>query len=83
MRVVVVVATQPVLEGGVGDLSHQDGNGVFVASDLDELLHASLVAPSPSCRRAPWHAVEQLVVEADGGHFVLVEVQDVLASGCP
>eukprot|EP00965_Chrysotila_dentata_P141598 4679539-Pleurochrysis_carterae.AAC.1 len=42
MRVVVLVATQPVLEGGVvGNVDHEDGKGIFVAA-LDELLHARL-----------------------------------------
>eukprot|EP00965_Chrysotila_dentata_P082669 2727783-Pleurochrysis_carterae.AAC.11 len=41
VRVVVVVAATPVLEGGVGDVDHEDGKGVLVAS-LNELLHARI-----------------------------------------
>eukprot|EP00965_Chrysotila_dentata_P167039 5515693-Pleurochrysis_carterae.AAC.1 len=45
MRVVVLVAMQPVLEGGVGNVDHEYGKGVFVAG-LNELLHARLLVSS-------------------------------------
>eukprot|EP00965_Chrysotila_dentata_P150998 4989594-Pleurochrysis_carterae.AAC.1 len=40
---VVVVATQPVLEGGVGNVNHEDGKGVLVAG-LNKLLLARLLS---------------------------------------
>eukprot|EP00965_Chrysotila_dentata_P236256 6201216-Pleurochrysis_carterae.AAC.3 len=83
MHVIVVVATQPVLEGGVSNADHEDGKGILVAS-LDELLYARLLVSSSHLlvvellgMLTSYSRIE-LVVEEDDVQLVLVEVQYVL-----
>eukprot|EP00965_Chrysotila_dentata_P170167 5617200-Pleurochrysis_carterae.AAC.1 len=83
MRVVVIVAAQPVLERGVGDVDHENGKGVLVAG-LDGLLHACLLISRSHLLviqllgMLTSYSRMELVVEEDGVQFVLVEVQNVL-----
>eukprot|EP00965_Chrysotila_dentata_P256219 6212477-Pleurochrysis_carterae.AAC.1 len=83
MCVVFVVATQPVLEGGVGNVGYEDGKDVLVAS-LDELLHARLLVSSGRLLvvevlgMLTSYSRMELVVEVDSVQRLLVEVQKVL-----
>eukprot|EP00965_Chrysotila_dentata_P158560 5237223-Pleurochrysis_carterae.AAC.3 len=88
MRVVVLVATQPVLESDVDNVDHEDGKGVLVAG-LNELFHGArllvssghlfvveLLGMLASCSRM------ELVVKEDGVQLVLVDLHDHERSLC-
>eukprot|EP00965_Chrysotila_dentata_P051326 1702028-Pleurochrysis_carterae.AAC.1 len=84
MRVVIIVATQPVFEGGIGNVDHEDVKGVLVAG-LNELLHARLLVNRSGhllvvelLGMLTSYSSMELVVEKDGVQLVLVEVQNVL-----
>eukprot|EP00965_Chrysotila_dentata_P201617 6180664-Pleurochrysis_carterae.AAC.3 len=83
-RVVVVVATQPVLEGGIGNVDHDGGKSVLVAG-LNALLHARFLVSRGHLLivellgMLTTYSRVELVVEEDGVQLiVLLEVQNVL-----
>eukprot|EP00965_Chrysotila_dentata_P088464 2921167-Pleurochrysis_carterae.AAC.1 len=83
VRVVVVVAAEPVLEGDdVGDVDHEEGKDVLVVG-FNELLHACIHLSSSHLLIGELLGMltsdsrMELVVEEVGVQLVLVEVQNV------